>query len=121
MELPVSIIQRVEKPLKGVYAKKIKEYNKEIKNITIGECNTSLSAYTKYSSNDKQCIECLGNYRPTPAFQPFPKQALIFTCLQNKPFANTVGKGEIARNEQFLLFPLCFLPVFSIFCHLYQI
>ena len=21
---------------------------------------------------------------------------------------NTVGKGEIARNEQFLLFPLCF-------------
>ena len=25
-------------------------------------------------------------------------------------FVNTVGKGEIARNEQFLLFPLCFLP-----------
>ena len=25
-------------------------------------------------------------------------------------FENTVGKGEIARNEQFLLFPLCFLP-----------
>ena len=29
----------------------------------------------------------------------------------NKPFENTVGKGEIARNEQFLLFPQCFLPV----------
>ena len=26
-------------------------------------------------------------------------------------FENTVGKGEIARNEQFLLFPQCFLPV----------
>ena len=25
-----------------------------------------------------------------------------------KPVENTVGKGEIARNEQFLLFPLCF-------------
>ena len=31
---------------------------------------------------------------------------LAFTCLQS--FENTVGKGEIARNEQFLLFPLCF-------------
>ena len=36
---------------------------------------------------------------------PFPKQALVFTCLQYKSFENTVGKGEIARNEQFLLFP----------------
>ena len=32
-----------------------------------------------------------------------------FKCLQHKPFENTVGKGEIARNEQFLLFPKCFL------------
>ena len=27
-------------------------------------------------------------------------------CLQNKAFKNTVGKGEIARNEPFLLFPV---------------
>ena len=31
--------------------------------------------------------------------------------LRNKPFENTVGKGEIARYEQFLLYPQCFLPV----------
>ena len=31
--------------------------------------------------------------------------------LGNKPVENTVGKGEIARNEQFLLFQQCFLPV----------
>ena len=37
--------------------------------------------------------------------QPFPKQALDFTCLQYKSFENTAGKGEIAGNEQFLLFP----------------
>ena len=37
--------------------------------------------------------------------------SLVFTCLQYKPFENTVEKGEIARNEQFLLFPKCFLPV----------
>ena len=30
------------------------------------------------------------------------------TPLGNKPFENTMGKGEIARNEQFLLFPTVF-------------
>ena len=30
------------------------------------------------------------------------------TCLQYKFFENTVGKGEIARNEQLHLFPQCF-------------
>ena len=39
---------------------------------------------------------------------PFTKQALVFTCLQYKFFANTAGKGEIARNEQFLLLPTVF-------------
>ena len=28
---------------------------------------------------------------------------------QQTAFENIVGKGEIARNEQFLLFPQCFL------------
>ena len=51
---------------------------------------------------------------------PFPKQALVFTCLQYESFENTVGKGEIARNEQFLLFPRCFLPVQRAF-HFHQI
>ena len=30
--------------------------------------------------------------------------------LTKKSFENTLGKGEIARNKQFLLFPLCFYP-----------
>ena len=51
---------------------------------------------------------------------PFSKQSLVFTCLQYKAFENTVGKGEIARNEQFLLFPQCFLPIWEAFCHFYQ-
>ena len=37
--------------------------------------------------------------------------SLVFTCLQYKSFENTVGKGETARNEQFLLFPYCFLSI----------
>ena len=62
--------------------------------------------------------------------KPFPKQALVFTRLQYKSFENTVGKGEIARNEQFLIFPQSFIPdgrTFSIFikfeivvCNLFQ-
>ena len=34
----------------------------------------------------------------------------FFICLQYMSIDNTVGKVEIARNEQFLLFPHCFLP-----------
>ena len=41
---------------------------------------------------------------------PFPNKPW-FTYLQFRALENTVGKGEIARNEQFLLFPQCFQPV----------
>ena len=46
-------------------------------------------------------------------YYPFPKQALVFTCLQYKSFEITVGIGEIAHNEQFLLFLQCFLPFWN--------
>ena len=39
-------------------------------------------------------------------------------------FENIVGKGEIAGNEQFLLFPQCFLPdqiIVSPFVHIFDI
>ena len=42
---------------------------------------------------------------------PIPTQLHLLTPLGNKPFENTVGKGEIACNEQFHLFLLCFQPV----------
>ena len=58
--------------------------------ISIGKCNTILTH----------------SHTMTP-----------FDALGNKPFENTVGKGEIARNEQFLLFPQCFLTVWIAFCH----
>ena len=41
---------------------------------------------------------------------PFPKQALVFTCLSVQIFRKHCGKREIARNEQFPLFHQCFLP-----------
>ena len=54
-------------------------------------------------------------------FKPFPKQALVFTCLQYKSFENAVGKREIAYNEQFLLLPQCFSASWRPFCHFHQI
>ena len=51
----------------------------------------------------------------------FPKQALVYTCLQYKSFGNTAGKGEMAHKEQFLLLPQYFRPIWRNFCHFYQI
>ena len=42
-------------------------------------------------------------------------------CLQYKSFKNTVGKEEIACNEQFLLFQLSFLPIWKTLYHFCQI
>ena len=36
-------------------------------------------------------------------------------------FRTHVGKGEIARNEQFLLVPKCVLPIWRTFFHFHQI
>ena len=61
-----------------------------------------------------QPYPCL-NQNPVLVSLTFSQQALIFTCLQYKSIENTVEKGEIARNEQFLLFPQCFLPLWRTF------
>ena len=50
----------------------------------------------------------------------FPKQALVFQCLQYKSFEITKEKGEIAHNEQFPLFPQCFLWFRRTFCHAFS-
>ena len=52
-----------------------------------------------------------------PPYQPFPKQALVFTCLQYKSFENTVGKGEIAQPASFshsVFCPFGDLPIHQI-------
>ena len=53
-------------------------------------------------------------------FHPFPnKPWLLRVCSTS--LLKTVGKEEIARNEQFLLFPQHFLPFWRTFCHFHQI
>ena len=48
------------------------------------------------------------------------KPWFLRVCSTHKSFENTVGKGEIARYEQILLFPQCFLHVLKTFCHFRQ-
>ena len=38
-------------------------------------------------------------------FNPFPNKPWFFGVCSTSVLKNTVGKREIARNEQFLLFP----------------
>ena len=54
------------------------------------------------------------------ALNPFPKKPW-FVRVCSTSLLNTEGKGEIAHNEQFHLFPQCFLPVRKTFCHFHQI
>ena len=55
---------------------------------------------------------------------PLAPQILILMHQQQTAFENIVGKGEIARKEQFLLFPQCFLlnqMIVSPFVHIFHI
>ena len=51
-----------------------------------------------------------------------PKKPVLIS-LENKTntITKAVEKGEIACNEQFLLYPQCFLPVQRTFCYLHPI
>ena len=70
-----------------------------------------------FNYNFNQLIDLKDSTYPqscnTLIVNPFPDKPWFFTSLQYKSFENTAGKGEIARNEQFLLFPQCFLYLFG--------
>ena len=51
---------------------------------------------------------------------PFPNKPW-FLRVCSTSLLKTLGKGEIARNEQFLLFPQCFLSIWETFCHFHQV
>ena len=51
----------------------------------------------------------------------FPNKPLFLRVCSTNLLKTLWKKGEIARNEQFLLFPPCFLPFWRTFCHFHQI
>ena len=54
-------------------------------------------------------------------FNPFPNKPWFLRVFCKSLLKNTVGKREIARNEQFLRFPQCLLPFRKTFLHSHQI
>ena len=63
-------------------------------------------SFFEFGTDSKSCIgNGLTHFQIMTPFDAPGKQA----------FWKHVGKGEIARNEQFLLFPQCFLPVWIAF------
>ena len=53
--------------------------------------------------------------------KPFPNKPWFLRVCGTGLSKNTVGKGEIARNEQFLLFPQRFIPFCTTFHNFHQI
>ena len=53
-------------------------------------------------------------------FNPFPNKPWFLHVCSTSLLKTLWKKGEIARKEQFLLFPQCFLPYWTTFCHSHQ-
>ena len=72
------------------------------------------------------CIGKISNKIKTHALSkenlvhPFPNKPWFLCVCSTSLSENSVGKGEIARNEQFLLFPQCFIPVWKTFSQFHQ-
>ena len=55
---------------------------------------------------------------------PFPNKPCVLRVCISSILKARWKKGEIVNNdnnEQFLLFPQCFLPIWRAFCHFHQI
>ena len=55
------------------------------------------------------------------ALNPFPNKPWLLRVCSATLLRNTMGKGDIARNKQYLLFPQCFLHIWRRFCTFHQI
>ena len=54
-------------------------------------------------------------------FNPFPNKPWFLRVCSRSLLKTLWEKGEIARNEQFLLFPWYFLPIWRTFCYFNQL
>ena len=52
---------------------------------------------------------------------PFPNKPWFLSVCSMGLLKTLREKGEIARDEQFLIFPQCFLPIWITFCHFHQV
>ena len=74
------------------------------------------TAFRTIQTNEKKKRKYL-----TVSFTLSETSSCFYMSAVQRSFENAVGKGEIARNEQFLLFPQCFLPRCRFYHHLREI
>ena len=55
------------------------------------------------------------------SLKPFLNKSRFLHVCNTPSLLKTLGKGEIAHNKQFLLFPQYFLPIWRTLCHFHQI
>ena len=84
-------------------------------------CCTSLLKMLSVWASLKFChlVESMHLQKVSTHVNPFPNKPW-FSRVCCTSLLKTLGKGEIARNEQFLHFPQCFLPVWRTFSHFHQ-
>ena len=61
------------------------------------------------------------NYFSERYFNPFPNKPWFLRVCSTSLLKTKWGKGEITYHEQFLLFPLCSLPIWRDFYYFHQI
>ena len=85
-----------------------------------------------FNSRSQKCLELKWElgwcYYCRKSFKTMKRASLIlsqtipgFYVSAVQVFENTAGKGEIARNEQFLLSQQCFLPFLRTLCYSHKI
>ena len=80
----------------------------------ITEILLKMASYTKQSMNQPSVCPLVGNRRKcwksnVASIELFTTQSRLITTCRKMPFERTVGKGENAGKQHFLLFPQCFL------------
>ena len=67
------------------------------------------------------CVHFYLGFQYPSYLNPFPNKPWLLRVCGTCLLKTLWEKGEIARNEQFLLFPQCFQPLWRTLCHFLQI
>ena len=72
--------------------------------VSFGIDSSLVRSNTLSCGSELQSLQTFVNHTQIYSLNLLPNKPFVFTCLQLKPFENTIGKKEIAHCEQFLLF-----------------
>ena len=94
----VQVFSRATSPFPSVFSVLLENFPPFSSNLKLLSANSFSLEESKICHGER--------YNASQSFTPW---VLILTHQQQTAYENIVGKEEIASNEQFLLFPQCFL------------